>query len=298
MSNSRSDGSQARSDGTGEPGRCEWLTLQQAFEAFVLNASGHQGQGHIRPLHYYVASRLVIEGGFAPDDITPRPPFVVKERSGRRILEYDPASGGSGERIVLGGLKTKAVDVVVTKPGIGPVLAVSMKGTLGAFRNLTNRMEEAIGDCTNLHISYPALVYGFFQVLRATRAGPGVAPNDVCILPDGSAVEAIVRYHDVLTRLEGRLDLRDETTKYEAVSLSLIKPDEPNRGTVLPNFPPAESPLSMSGFFVKLYRAYDLRFVYAAPKLESVTARLLWDESSPALTDPRKKDYAARVSTP
>ena len=58
---------------------------------------------------------------------------------------------------MLGGLKTKDVDVVVSKPGIGPCVAVSIKGTLNAFRNLTNRMEEAVGDCTNLHISYPNL---------------------------------------------------------------------------------------------------------------------------------------------
>ena len=44
---------------------------------------------------------------------------------------------------MLGGLKTKDVDVVVSKPGIGPCVAVSIKGTLNAFRNLTNRMEEA-----------------------------------------------------------------------------------------------------------------------------------------------------------
>lgn len=278
-----------------ESSRCQWLTLQQALEAFVLNASGHQGQGHIRPLHYYVASRLVVEGGFHPDEITPRPPFRVMERSGRKLLEHDPESGGSGERTVLGGLKTKAVDVVVTKPHVGPVVAVSMKGTLGAFRNLTNRMEEAIGDCTNLHISYPALVYGFFQVLRATMAGAGVEPNDACVLPDGTVGEAIVRYHDVLARLEGRLDLRDETTKYEAVCLSLVKPDLPLRGTTLPDFPKPESPLTFSTFFGKLYRAYDLRFVYAAPKLESVTARQMWDQDSPALNNVPSLDYSARI---
>ncbi len=278
-----------------DSGRCEWLTLQQAFEAFVLNASGHQGQAHIRPLHYYVASRLVLEGGFDPSDITPHPPFVIEERPRRRILRYDESAAGAGERTVLGGLKTKAVDVVVTKPGIGPVVAVSMKGTLGAFRNLTNRMEEAIGDCTNLHISYPALVYGFFQVLRATKAAPGVEPNDACVLADGTISVAITRYHDVLARLEGRRDLRDETTKYEAVSLALVKPDQPNRGTVL-SFPPPDSPLSHATFFAKLYRAYDLRFVYAAPNLESVTARGSWHESSPALADPRAKDYAVRVA--
>ena len=276
-------------------GKCEWLTLRQALEAFVLNASGHQGQGHIRPLHHYVASRLVVEGGFHPSEITPHPPFRVVERGVRKILEYHPESGGAGERTVLGGLKTKAVDVVVTKPGIGPVIAVSMKGTLGAFRNLTNRMEEAIGDCTNLHISYPALVYGFFQVLRATSAAPSVEPNDVCLTPSGDVSDAIQRYHDVLARLEGRLDLRDETTKYEAVSLMLAKPDGPSRGEPLANFPLVTSPLSFAGFFTKLYRAYDLRYVYAAPKLEPITSRWVWDEASPALSDPRARDYTPRV---
>lgn len=102
-----------------DSGRCEWLTLTRALEAFVVNVSGHQGQGHIRPLHHYVASRLVVEGGFHPSEITPQPPFRVVERRGRRSLEYDPDAAGSGEQTVLGGLKTKAVDVVVTKPGIG-----------------------------------------------------------------------------------------------------------------------------------------------------------------------------------
>jgi len=67
--------------------------------------------------------------------------FRVKLRSGKApILEFDPLLAGGGERTVLGGLKTKNVDVVVTREGIGPVLAVSCK-----VRNLTNRMEETIG---------------------------------------------------------------------------------------------------------------------------------------------------------
>jgi hypothetical protein len=276
-----------------ENSRCEWVLLRDALKAFVLNATGHQGQGHIRPLHYYVASRLVLEGGFYPEDITPRPPFEVATRGSRRILKHNPAAAGSGERTVLGGLKTKAVDVVVTKPGIGPVVAVSMKGTLGAFRNLTNRMEEAIGDCTNLHISYPALVY--LQVLRATKALPGVEPNNICLGMDGNPVASITRYHDVLARLEGRRDLRDETTKYEAVALSLVVPEGAQQGTFDTVFPEPASPLSFTSFFGKLYRAYDLRFVYAAPKLESVTARVIWDEASPALRGWPCDEYQPRV---
>jgi hypothetical protein len=33
-------------------------------------------------------------------------------------------------------------------------------------------MEEAVGDCTNLHITYPALVYAYLTVLRANQEGP------------------------------------------------------------------------------------------------------------------------------
>jgi hypothetical protein len=111
-----------------------------------------------------MACRLVLEGGFHPDDVTPRPPFVVSRHG---LLSFDAEAAGSGEEIVLGGLKTKNVDVVVTKPKIGPVLAISCKGATKAFRNLTNRMEETIGECTNLHMTYPALVIGYFVLLRA-----------------------------------------------------------------------------------------------------------------------------------
>lgn len=281
------------------PAVCEWVTSQQALEAFVLNATGTQGQGHIRPLHYYVACRLVLEGGFLPGDITPHPPFVVHQRpGGRNVLEYDASAAGGGERTVLGGLKTKAVDVVVAKAGIGPVVAVSTKGTLNAFRNLTNRMEEAIGDCTNLHITYPALVYGYLQVIRATKAGSSVEPNDVCITTSGDVSDLIRRYHDVLTRLSGRADIRDESTRYEAVSLALVDPDPPGRGTILQAFPPTDSALRFESFFTRLYEAYDLRFVYAAPGLKGTTTRHEWDPSSPVLADPRCREYSVRLGSP
>lgn len=141
-----------------KPPPCKLVSLRDALKVFVRAESGHKGQEHIRPLHWYVACRLVLEGGFLPEEITPRPPFVAERRAGRRFLTHDPKAGGAGERTVLGGLKTKAIDVVVSKPNIGPCIAVSLKGTLNAFRNLTNRLEEAAGDCTNLHMVYPALV--------------------------------------------------------------------------------------------------------------------------------------------
>src|SRR5205085_2297991 len=142
--------------------------------------------------------------------------------AGNRLVFAQQAQRDN-EQTVLGGLKTKDIDVVVAKPGIGPVVAISVKGTGGAFRNLTNRMEEAIGDCTNLHIMYPGLVYSFLHVLKANRAGPqGLAPNDISVNEKGEVVQAIRRYHDVLLGLAGRRLVRDDLTRYEAVCLALV----------------------------------------------------------------------------
>lgn len=280
----------------GEP--CAWLSLRDAISAFVRNSDGHQGAAHIKPFHWYVACRLVLEGGFLPEDVTPRPPFQVTRTGAERRLTYDASAGGTGEQTLLGGLKTKAVDVVVCKPGIGPVLAVSMKGTLNAFRNLTNRMEEAVGDCTNLHISYPALVYGFFQVLRANRQVAGVPANDVAVRTDGRVVDSIGRYHEVLSRLSGRSSIRDTFTKYEAVCLVLASTTLKSGPHFHQGFPPAGSELDFEGFFERLYRQYDERFVYAAPKLEAITRRIQWAPTSPILGDSRLGEYQVRLGDP
>ena len=111
---------------------CEWWSLRSALAHFVTFRGSTQSQRHIKPLHWYVACRLVVEGGFDPDEIMPRPPFRVTRKAGQLVLVHDPSAGGGGERTVYGGLKTKSVDVVVTKEGIGPVLAVSCKGAIGA----------------------------------------------------------------------------------------------------------------------------------------------------------------------
>ena len=87
-------------------------------------------------------------------------------RNGPR-LTYDESVANNSEATVFGGLKTKDIDVVAAKDSIGPCLVVSMKGSLNAFRNLTNGLEEVVGDCTNIHIAYPAPVYGFVHVSRA-----------------------------------------------------------------------------------------------------------------------------------
>ena len=239
---------------------CEWVSLRSALAHFVTFRGSTQSQRHIKPLHWYVACRLVVEGGFDPDDIVPRPPFRVERKGGRSTLVHDSSRGGAGERTVYGGLKTKNVDVVVTKEGIGPVLAVSCKGAIGAFRNLTNRMEEAVGDCTNLHIAYPPLVCGYLFVMRANRAEElgrslgetgaeqdgavrELVENDVAIDSAGRPVEAVRRFHSALRELADRRGIRNDVSRYEAIALAMASTRTEHAGTIIDEFPASGSPL-------------------------------------------------------
>lgn len=292
---------------------CDWVGLQEALATFAVAEEKPQSARHIRELHWYVASRLVIEGGFRPDEIKPRPPFRIDTKgsgtSRQEILEYDPALGAGTEATVLGGLKTKSVDVVVFKEGIGPCVAVSIKGTQNAFRNLTNRMEEAIGDCTNLHIAYPTLVYAFLHVIRANKEGSAkgspaflkpdangnVQAEDVAIRKDGNPSESIVRYHQVLSRLTSRKDIRNEVSKYEAVALAMVGVDPKRPGDLLETYPAIESELHFSRFFARIYDQYDQRFVYSAPSLSHVTRRNDWSQQSPIFSDARISGYDPRI---
>ncbi len=293
---------------------CEWMPLRSALARFVEFRGATQSQEHIKPLHWYVACRLVVEGGFDPDDIMPRPPFRADTHKGRPVLVHEPGSGGAGERTVYGGLKTKDVDVVVTKDGIGPVLAVSCRGSIGAFRNLTNRMEEAVGDCTNLHIAYPPLVYGYLVVLRANRAeevggvpgqsepAPGqssrhLVKNDVAINRQGQAVPSVRRYHAALRELTNRRGVRNDLSRYEAIALALASTKSGQAGEIVEEFPEAASPLRFERFFDTLYSQYDERFVYGAPDLRRVTGRKEWVGTSAAFSDTvmTHMDYEPRI---
>lgn len=274
---------------------CQWLNLPEALHHFGTYAGPTQSQQHIKPLHWYVACRLVLEGGFHPDDITPHPPFEVTKRAGKNLLSYNPRVATGNERTVLGGLKTKNVDVVVTIDGLGPVMAVSCKGMTGAFRNLTNRMEETIGECTNLHITYPAMVFGYLFVIRANRAPSAahilppasdpldrrMAQNDVAMAGE-QPVESIVRFHAALRELTGRRGIRNDVSRYEAVALAMVESDGEECGNLLSGFPAEDSPLRLERFFQTLYQRYEERYLLGAPDLKTQTRRLEWAQESPA----------------
>ena len=61
---------------------CEWWSLRSALARFATFTGSTQSQRHIKPLHWYVACRLVVEGGFDPDEIVPRPPFRRRQATG------------------------------------------------------------------------------------------------------------------------------------------------------------------------------------------------------------------------
>ena len=229
-----------------------FTSLTVALGKFV-EALQTQSQEHIKPLHWHIACRLVIEGGFRPEHITPTSPFHVETigtgGNRRHRLIYDESRAQAGEQVILGGLKTKNVDVVISTKELGPCLAISVKGTVGAFRNLTNRMEEAVGDCTNLHISYPTLVYGFLHVIKANREEETVNMNDTAVLSNGSIADNIMRYHDTMARLTNRMDVRNEASRYEAVALALVNTTASNRGELLINYPEPNSLLLFEKFF-------------------------------------------------
>lgn len=265
----------------------EYLRIESALKKFVL-ATSTQSQEHIKPLHKYISLRLVIQGGFLPNEITPHAPLHYQSSGGRHQLVFDPTQERETEQVIVGGIKSKKVDVVVNKEGVGPVICISMKGTRGAFRNLTNRMEELIGDCANLHMMYPGLVFGFLHVLRGNWEGPGVERNDVCVKATGEVVGSIERWHDVLVLLTGRKMIFDDLMRYEAVLLLIAETRPPSEGTLFPTFPPGDSPLSVDSFFSTLFNLYDLRFQYKESS-RNIVKRLEWDENSPAFADIRRE---------
>jgi len=288
------------------PRIAELLSARASLRAFVAaDDSAIRAQKHIRPMHQYVATRLVIEGGFVPDDITPHPPLTAERQGGRYVLSFDESAATGSEQTVLGGLKSKDVDVVVSKPGIGPVLSVSLKGTCKAFRNLTNRMEEAIGDCTNIHMMYPGLVYGFLHLVRVNREGdPQIKSNDVTVDHAGHVADSVTRYYDILQGLSGRESLRNEISKYEAIGFLLVEGHGENAGDRFPGFPPTEDDTDLDAFFRRLCDVYVRRYTYVAPSMTTVR-QVEWTADSPAFQQAEDElqagigdilDYHARLA--
>ena len=269
-----------------------------AFRHFAEFRGPTQSQLHIRPLHEYVTSRLVLEGGFRPNELNPRPPLRTEKAGNLRRVIYAPQERTRTEATILGGLKTKKVDIVASKDGIGPVLAISCKGMTGAVRNLTNRLEETIGECTNIHLSYPTLVFGYLFLMRANREGENTSLADSALDNRGRPLEGTVRFHQALSGMTGRLSARNDASRYEAIAMALVEVSPLRAGEINADYPPRDSAIHFDQFFETLYRRYDERYVVSAPQLTRRTRRLEWSGDSPAFeAEPlRRLDYSLRVA--
>jgi hypothetical protein len=262
----------------------EYLRLDESIKACVEGTT--QSQAHIKPLHRHFAMRLVIEGGFLPEEITPRPPLEYRKSGNRSLLSWAEAWGSQSERTVMGGIKTKKIDVVVTKASLGPVMALSFKGTQNAFRNLTNRMEEAVGDCTNIHLRYPSLVYGFYHVILANRRSQVGkhrlvrSENDVSVREDGSVVAQVERYILAIDALARRINQWDVPSAYEAVSVHMVESDLSMVGKAFEWKVQGVTRLHRDNFLGDLLRIYDQRYPYMAESIRE-TRRIEWSSESP-----------------
>lgn len=274
------------------------ISLRDALKNLCSNLKT-QSQEHIKPTHSYCATRLVLEGGFPPDWVKPQQGFSSARISN---LEYriEPATTvpRASEHRVLGGIKYKDVDVTVLVPGVGPALGISGKSTGGAFRNLTNRMEEALGECTNIHLMYPGFVFGFLHLIRFTKISEVENIQDASFNEKDEPLPPIRRYHDVLLALAGRDTITDPGMKYEAVGL-LIYQCAPEGPRIWTNYPPKDSPVHFSKFFQRLLDLYDIRFGFPDP--EGPNVRKCWhpkglpssfDRETPFPWDMRLADQA------
>jgi hypothetical protein len=255
-------------------------TLESSLPS-LCTTEGTQSGEHIKPIHSYCATRLVLEGGFSPDNIFPSAPFKsTKINNSAHELDISSSKTKRSEHRVLGGIKYKAVDVTAVIPGIGPALGISAKSTGNAFRNLTNRMEEALGECTNVHLMYPGFVFGFLHLIRFRTESEVKSSNDASFDKSNDPLPAIRRYHEVLVALAGRHAITDPGMRYESVGLLVYK-CAGERAEIWKEYPPRESPVYFSKFFQKLYDLYDLRYAYPDP--DSSNIRKSWKLTNEAI---------------
>jgi hypothetical protein len=260
-------------------------TLESSLSSLCTTVGTQSGE-HIRPFHAYCAARLVLEGGFSPENIFLATPLkTIKINNYTHKLDFSSETPKRSEHKVLGGIKYKAVDVTTVIPGIGPALGISAKSTGNAFRNLTNRMEEALGECTNVHLMYPGFVFGFLHLIRFRKGSDVKSSNDASFDESNDPLPAIRRYHEVLIALAGRHSITDPGMRYESVGL-LVYRCSGEKAEIWKDYPHRESPVHFSKFFQRLYDLYDLRYAYPDP--DSPNIRKCWlpmNEAIPAKYD-------------
>lgn len=143
-------------------------------------------------------------------------------------------------------------------------------------------MEEALGECTNVHLMYPGFVFGFLHFIKFSKQSEVGNPQDASFGEDDNPLAAITRYHEVLVALSGRNSITDPGMRYESVGL-LVYRCRGDQAEIWPHYPHPDSPVHFSRFFRRLYELYDLRFAYPDP--DGPNVRKEWQPRGPAIRD-------------
>jgi hypothetical protein len=125
-------------------------------------------------------------------------------------------------------------------------------------------MEEALGECVNVHLMYPGFVFGFLHLIKFSKVSEVGSMQDASFDEHDLPLPAIRRYYEVLLALAGRNTITDPGFRYEAVGL-LIYRCTPRGPRIWTAYPPNDSPVHFSKFFKRLYDLYDIRFGYPDP---------------------------------
>jgi len=238
----------------------ENVSLSEASEELLDGDASTESQAHVKLFHDYVALRLILEGGFLPEEVTPRTPLpCTKETLTKHRLGYDETQSTGGEANVLGEYQSKQTDVVANDEEAGPVLGVSVKSTGKSFRNLTNRIEEMAGDAANAHGWYPGFVHGFLHIVKRVPLSEELEDSDDASHVDGEPKDRLYRYAEMLEYIGGRKHLRDPGDKYESTCLIVLEKVDGNI-TIDEEFTSKDSPIHFSNFFDRLYKVYDRRY--------------------------------------
>ncbi len=127
--------------------------LREAQAKYRSSPTAVRTGGVIAPLHRFCVEELVARK-FPEASLHPKP----HENKGPKRIR------------LLGGYMPKEIDVCLTIPDSGPLLAISVKSQMSSIiKNTINRFEEYVGDATNLHSRFPMLVLGFLMLVPANK---------------------------------------------------------------------------------------------------------------------------------
>lgn len=238
-------------------------TLEEAVRQLCSGKKIQSGE-HIKPLHNYCAARLVVEGGFPPEWVNPRPRWPAPEQA-TLFTSFVIQSEGPNvpSRAYLAGSSIRTL--------MSP-LSFPTSAQLWLFRRRTPEMlsgtsptgwKRLWGECTNIHLMYPGFVFGFLHLIKFAKLSE-VEKTDASFTEKGDPLPAFRRYHEVLISLSGRSTLTEPGIRYEAVALLAYRCRE-GKTEIVKGYPPESSPVHFSKFFQKLYDLYDLRYGYPDP---------------------------------